>query len=193
MMLCVSVHDFIILSVVRDGVQNYVIHFMSPTHSLIYCSSYRLTNTDQRLGSIVTWTIPKWNTLFERCRKNLGFQPNPLGDSDNSLSFWNYWHLVSSQHEKSATPPIVRKTQNKHEVPHLKRANSLPIRFKRDSSKSDKKGVTLRDTKGDINNSYQHSPLTITKTVPISTSPDNDRLRHLMKDYLEKVRCKHLK
>jgi len=138
----------------------------------------------------VTWTTPKWNTLFERCRKKLGFQPQPQGDNDNSLSFWNYWHLVSSQHERSATPSVVRKTLNKPEVSRLKRANSLPIKFKRDLSgdrRSDKKGAMLRETIGDLANSYQHPPLKITKTLPINTSADNDRLHHLMKDYLEKV------
>ena len=145
---------------------------------LTCCTSHRITNTDQRLGSIVTWTTPKWNTLFERCRRSLGFQPQPQQDRDNSLSFWNYWHLVSSQHQQSATPPAVHRTLNKSEKPSLKRANSLPTKFR-------------RDTKAYISNCHQHPPLKITKTMPISKSPDNDRLHHHMKDYLEKVR--HLK
>ena len=101
---------------------------------------------------------------------------------------------MSSQHEKSATPPVVRKTQNKTEIPHLKRADSLAIRFRRDLSgdrKSDRKADTIQVTRGGVSNSYQHSPLTITNTLPISSSTDNDRLHDLMKDYLEKVR--HLK
>ncbi|XP_065887224.1 alsin-like isoform X2 [Dysidea avara] len=149
-----------------------------------------ITNVDQRLGSIVTWTTPKWNTLFERCHKKLGFQPQPQRESDNSLSFWNYWHLVSSQHEKSATPPVVRKTQNKTEIPHLKRADSLAISFRRNLSgdrKSDRKADTIQVTRGGVSDSYQHSPLTITNTLPISSSTDNDRLHHLMKDYLDKA------
>ena len=89
---------------------------------------------------------------------------------------------------------MVRKTQNKTEIPRLKRANSLPIKFRRDlpgDRKSDRKADAIQDTRSDVTNSYRHSPLTITNTLPISSSTDNDRLHHLMKDYLEKVR--HLK
>ena len=89
---------------------------------------------------------------------------------------------------------MVHKTPSKTEIPRLKRANSLPIKFRRDLSgdrKSDRKADTIRDTRGDVTDSYRHSPLTITNTLPISSSTDNDRLHHFMKDYLERVR--HLK
>ena len=87
---------------------------------------------------------------------------------DNTLSIWNYWHLISTQ-SKPSTPPADLKTTS---VP-FKRSNSLPTRFRH--------SVIKRST----------NPLRDTSSHPVSTEvkkSNGEQLHRMMKEYLEKVR-----
>ena len=135
---------------------------------------YSITHTDQRLGSITKASAEKWNSLFDRCLRKLGFhhnkQQSPSSDN-NSLSIWNYWHLVSSQ-TKASTPPVTHRQFNNVKNFPLKRSNSLPGRFQYSLNK--------------------RNPVSPVRESPMKSSElkktNTERLHHLMKEYLEKVK-----
>ena len=132
-----------------------------------YCS---ITHIDQRLCSITKASNEKWNSLFERSLRKLGFQHTQ--HSENTLSIWNYWHLVSSQ-SKTISPTMLNKQSSVKNFP-LKRSNSLPGRFKHHVDK-------------------QNTMSSLHETFPFSPEPkksNGEHLHCLMKEYLEKVRVK---
>ena len=141
------------------------------THRYCDCYHYSITHIDQRLCSITKASNEKWNSLFERCLRKLGFQHNQphWQGLENSLSIWNYWHLISSQ-SKPSTPPILHKQSNVKNS--LQRSNSLPIRFKYPLNKHNVVSPV-------------HQPLS--HTLSSTKKGDNEQLHHMMKEYLEKV------
>lgn len=129
---------------------------------------HSITHIDQRLCSITKASTEKWNSLFERSLRKLGLQHNQLSpQSDNSLSIWNYWHLISSQ-SKPSTPPVLH---GQIINPSLNRSNSLPDRFKQS-----------------VNNQRSANTLRQTPSSPEPKKSDKERLHDMMKEYLEKVK-----
>lgn len=124
-----------------------------------------ITHIDQRLCSITKASTEKWNSLFERSLRKLGFQHNDQSlHSENTLSIWNYWHLVSTQ-SKSSSPPMEVKSKNSP----FKRSNSLPTRF------NFKKHTTT------VQESSSHP------FPPDLKKSNGEQLHHMMKEYLEKA------
>ena len=89
------------------------LHFTSHCMLLLFYHHYRITHIDQRLCSITKAFNEKWKHSQQSLH------------SENTLSIWNYWHLVSSQ-TKSSSPPVEVKSKNSP----FKRSNSLPGRFR---------------------------------------------------------------
>ena len=143
--------------------ESLTLHFTS----LLFDHHYRITHIDQRLCSVTMASTEKWNSLFERSLKKLGFQHGQQQSlhSENTLSIWNYWHLVSSQ-SKSSSPPVEVKSKNSP----FKRSNSLPGRFRFN------KNMTVHQS-----SSHPIPPPELKKS-------NGEQLQCMMKEYLEKVR-----
>ena len=158
----------------RRGVFQRQSHFSVHTvlQTIVY-HCYSITHTDQRLCSITKASTEKWNSLFDRSLRKLGFQHARQSlHSENSLSIWNYWHLVSSQ-SNSSSPHTLRKQSRTKNFP-LKRSNSLPGRFK-----------YLVDKHNAM------SPVHESLSFPFPPEPrknSSEYLHRMMKEYLEKVR-----
>ena len=135
-------------------------------NNVIICY-YSITHIDQRLCSITKASNEKWNSLFERSLRKLGFQHTQ--HSENTLSIWNYWHLVSSQ-SKTIGPSMLDKQSKIKNFP-LKRSNSLPARFKHHLDKHNTMS-SLHETSAEPKKS------------------NGEHLHSLMKKYLEKVKIK---
>ena len=148
----------------------YILNFLNVLLSnndtiICYCS---ITHIDQRLCSITKASNEKWNSLFERSLRKLGLKHTQ--HSENTLSIWNYWHLVSSQ-SKTISPSMLDKQSKIKNFP-LKRSNSLPGRFKHHVDK-------------------YNTMSSLHETFPFSAEPkksNGEHLHSLMKEYLEKVR-----